>query len=235
MSLMQMKHKAPAWGAGCSNRYSHTKVVPASFPGALGSGNIHATHCTCTSPGFTTQQGVLPSPKSLHYHLKFSPPVINISCTGTKSFCDLFSILSSFNSSPTSFSPLVQSSHPNSPFFTFLFPFSLSVPFLCLPPVSLLSCPKPRPAFCAGRSVLGSAGSGPPGCPRAWRSVSCPHSQVSVLPARNPTVRLAKAKVRDLIRNLRAWMLSSPPLPLPRTSVPSWSCPALGVRSVRSW
>lgn len=145
-------------GAGCSNRYSHTKVLPASFPGALGSGNIHATHCTCTSPGFTAQQGVLPSLKSLHYHLKFSPPVINISCTGTKSFSDLFSILSllthhlqfsfSFGSKLT-------------PKFSLLYLFiSLPGPFPCLPPISLLPCPKSHPAFCAGRLVLGSAGTG---------------------------------------------------------------------------
>lgn len=226
---MHTKHKAPAWWAGCSNRYSHTKVLPASSPGALGSGNIHATPCTCTSPGFNAQQGLLPSPKSLHYHLKFSPPVVNISCTGTKSFSDLLSILFPFNSpSPISSSLLGQSSHPSSPFFTFLFPISLSGPFLCLPPISLLPCPKSRPAFCAGRLVLGSAGTEPPGCPRAWQSMSCPRFQVNVLSARNPTARLAKAKVRDLIRNLRAWMLSSPPLPLPRTSVPSLGCPAQG-------
>lgn len=58
MSLMQTKHRAPAWWAGCSDRYSHTKVLPASSPGALGSGNIHATLCTRASPGFTAQQGV---------------------------------------------------------------------------------------------------------------------------------------------------------------------------------
>lgn len=225
---MQMKHKAPAWGAGCSNRYSHTKVLPASFPGALGSGNIHATHRTCTSPGFTAQQGVLPSLKSLHYHLKFSPPVINISCTGTKCFSDLFSILSLLTHHLQF--PFHHWGSKLTPKFSLLYLFiSLPGPFLCLPPVSLLPCPKSRPAFCAGRLVLGSAGTEPPGCPRAWPSMSCPHFQVNVLSARNPTVPLAKAKVRDVIRNLCAWMLSSPPLPLPRTSVPSWSCPAQGV------
>ncbi|XP_063201154.1 uncharacterized protein LOC134520106 [Chroicocephalus ridibundus] len=52
--------------------------------------------------------------------------------------------------------------------------------------------------------------------------------KVDIPSAGNPTVCLAKTEVRDLIRNFLAWMLPSPPLPLPRTLVPSLGCPTEG-------
>lgn len=182
MSLMQMKHRAPAWWAGCSNRYSHTKVLPASSPGALGSGNIHATLCTRASPGFTAQQGVLPSPKSLHYHLKFSPPVVSISCTETKSFSDLFSILSlliyhlQFPLHP--WAKAHTQILPSSPFY---FPFSFLDLFCVF--FQFPSCPAPNPALPSVQggwylavlarghpAALGSGGA----CPvLVFRSMSC--------------------------------------------------------------
>lgn len=146
--------------------------APCHSAGALGSGSIPATHCTCTSPGFTAQQGVLPSPKSLHYHLKFSSPIINISCTGTKSFSDLFSI------------PSLLTHHLQFPLhrcvkahtqFSLLYLFISHFPFWTFAVPSLLPCPKSRPAFCAGRLVLGSAALGPGrACPvLVLRSMSC--------------------------------------------------------------
>lgn len=97
--------------------------------------------------------------------------------------------------------PLGQSLNPNSPFSA----------CCCLLTIAVSSTPAQDPTLTAGLG-LGSTGVG---------RVSRAHFQVDIPSARSPTVRLAKNKVWDLIWNLLAWMLPSPSLPLPRTSVSS--------------
>lgn len=105
-----------------------------------------------------------------------------------------------------SLSPLGLSLSPNSSFSSV----ATFWPLLCLPPSPFYPCPRSHPDSRAG-----------PWQHRCGQSASRAHFQVDIPSARSPTVRLAKTKVRDLMKNLLAWMLPSPSLPLPRTSVSS--------------
>lgn len=105
-----------------------------------------------------------------------------------------------------SLSPLGLSLSPNSSFSSV----ATFWPLLCLPPSPFYPCPRSHPDSRAG-----------PWQHRCGQSASRAHFQVDIPSARSPTVRLAKTKVWDLMKNLLAWMLPSPSLPLPRTSVSS--------------
>lgn len=150
---------------------------------------------TCTPTAFPAHQGVSSSPKSLYYHLKFSPPVVNISCTGTKSFPDLFSILSLLKL--TIFNFLFNPGLKLTPKFSlfsplFSFPFSLFCAFLYFP-----SCPPQiPPCLLHGEAGTWQCQHGATRLPQGLAEhVLCPHFQVDILSARNPIVYLEKTKV----------------------------------------
>lgn len=116
--------------------------------------------------------------------------------------------------SPIFLSCLGQSPSPNFPFSPLSCLLTFSVPPLSSP----LTLPQTLPCLLHSRA----------GPWQRWcgQSVSHAHFQVDFPSARSPTVRLAKNKVQDLMRNLLVWMLPCPLLPLPAILVPSLGCPS---------
>jgi len=96
---------------------------------------------TCTSPGFP----VSPYPKSSYHHLKFSLPVASMSCTGTKSFSDLFNILSVFLTHHLKF--LLHAWVKAHAQIVPSFPFAFFSPFTFWTFLQFPSCPAPNPAL----------------------------------------------------------------------------------------
>lgn len=116
--------------------------------------------------------------------------------------------------SPIFLSHLGQSPSPN-----FLFSPLSCLRTFSVPPLSS-SLTLPQTPLCLLHSRAGPW--------QRWcgQSVSRAHFQVDFPSARSPTVRLAKNKVQDLMRNLLVWMLPCPLLPLPAILVPSLGCPS---------